>query len=169
MLTIIEANADDARRISQLFSESWKHAYRHLLPHESLSRLPEGYWVPTLRAWLGSGQMYGLLALDGDEPMGCIIYGRGRDPRWPDEGEIVNLYVRPGSLRRGIGSRLLAEAERQLRLDGYSRFYLWAIEGSGSADSFYRKHGYAVAEERISYHIYGTPVSDVRYTKEHRE
>lgn len=165
MLTIVEAAAEDARRISQLFAESWKTAYRHLLPADSLSRLPDGYWIPTLRAWLGSGQMYGLIALDGNDPVGAVIYGRSRDPHDPDTGEIVNLYVRPGSFRRGIGSLLLAEAERQLQLDGYSRFFLWAIEGADSADSFYRKHGYAQTGERIGYLIYGTQVHDVRYKK----
>ena len=166
MLTYRNATADDAALISHIFAASWRSAYTGVISGDYLHRLPADYWVPSLRSWLGSGQMYGIVAsLDGT-PVGCVIFGRGRDSAYGDWGEIVSLYLMPEYMRMGIGSKLLNEALGLLREDGYSRFYLWAIEGNGIGDAFYRKHGFRLTEERYPYRIGGQDVADIRYILE---
>ncbi len=163
MLTFRDATAEDSGLISHIFSTSWRKTYRGLINEDYLRRLPDDYWVPSLRSWLGSGQLYGLIALEDGRPVGCAIYGRGRDAACGDRGEIVSLYLLPDCMRRGLGSQLLQEVLRLLREDGYDRCYLWAIEGNSIADSFYRKHGFSRTEDRIPYRIGGQDVADVRY------
>ena len=119
--------------------------------------------MPSVRSWLGSGQLYGLIAMQDGRPVGCAIYGRGRDAQYDGWGEIVSLYLLPDCMRRGVGSALLDECLQLLREDGYDRCYLWAIEGNAIADSFYRKHGFIRTGERIPYRIGGQDVADVRY------
>lgn len=164
MLTFRDATAEDAGLISHIHSTSWRKTYRGLIPEDYLKRLPNDYWVPSVRSWLGSGQLYGLIALQDGRPVGCAIYGRGRDAQYDGWGEIVSLYLLPDCMRRGVGSALLDECLRLLREDGYDRCYLWAIEGNAIADSFYRKHGFIRTGERIPYRIGGQDVADVRYT-----
>ncbi len=52
------------------------------------------------------------------------------------------MVVATEAQRRGLGSRLLAEAERRLRAQGVSEVYLLTSRGNGTAE-FYEKNGYA--------------------------
>ena len=165
MLSFREATAEDAKLISYINATSWRGTYRGLLTDDFLQRLPNDYWVPSVRTWLASGQLYGLIALENGRPVGCCIYGRGRDAEHNGWGEIVSLYVLPDCMRRGVGSALLQEALRLLREDGYSSFYLWTLEGNHIADSFYRKQGFTPSADRFAYRIGGENVADVRYIR----
>lgn len=163
MLSFRDAAAEDAGLISHIYSTSWRKSYRGLISDDYLKRLPDEYWVPSVRSWLESGQLYGMLVYENGRPVGCAIYGRGRDAGYEDWCEIVSLYLLPDTLSRGIGGTLLGEVMRVMRDDGYTRFYLWAIEGNAMADGFYRKHGFIRTDDRIPYRIGGEDVADVRY------
>lgn len=165
MISLRAATADDARLISYINATSWRSAYRWLLTEDFLSRLSNAYWVPSVRAWLSGGQQYGLIAMQDGRPVGCCIYGRGRDAGYDDWGEIVSLYVLPDQLRSGAGGALLHEALRLMEADGYDRVYLWTIEGNLIADSFYRKHGFRATDDRFPYRIGGKDIADLRYIR----
>lgn len=166
MLTIREATAEDAPLISRIIARSWRGAYQDLIDPIYLSRLPEEYWLPSMRAWLGSGRMYGFIAEQDGMKVGCVIYGRGRDEAHADWGEIVSLYLLPEAMGKGLGGQLLTEALSALKKDGYDRVYLWAIEGNGRAEHFYRRHGFRQTDDRVHYKIGSRDVTDVRYTRE---
>lgn len=163
MLTFRDATEGDAALLSRIFCTSWRSAYRCLIPEDYLRRMPDDSWVPTLRSWLGSGRMYGLIAMQAETPVGAVIYGRGRDAGYEDWGEIVALYMLPDAVGRGTGSRLLQEARRLLREDGYPRCYLWSIDGNTAAEAFYRKRGFTRTEESIRYQLGGRDITDVRF------
>ena len=165
MLSFHDATAEDAKLISYINATSWREIYRGLLTDDFLHRLSNDYWVPSVRTWLASVQLYGLIALEDGRPVGCCIYGHGRDTELANWGEIVSLYVLPDSMRRGVGSRLLQEALRLLQEDNYVSCYLWAIEGNHIADAFYRKQGFTPTTERFAYRLGGQDVADVRYIK----
>ena len=95
---IREATAEDALLISRIIASSWQGAYQELIDPVYLSRLPDEYWLPSMRTWLDSGRMYGFIAEENGQPAGCIVYGRGRDEDYADWGEIVSLYVLPGMM-----------------------------------------------------------------------
>lgn len=163
MLTFRDASADDAALLSRIFCTSWRSAYRALIPEDYLRRMPDDSWVQTLRSWLGSGRMYGIIAAEGAEPVGAVIYGRGRDAGYEDWGEIVALYLLPDAVGRGTGTRLLQEALKLLHEDGYPRCYLWSIDGNTGAEAFYRKHGFSRTDECIHYQLGGQDMTDVRF------
>lgn len=166
MVNIREASGTDAALISHTIAESWRGAYQPLLDEAWLQRLPDEYWLPTMRAWLDSGRMYGRIAERDGRAAGCVIFGRGRDEDHADWGEIVSLYVTPDAMGRGIGSALLADALVSLQEDGFDRVYLWAIEGSRSTHGFYGRHGFRRTDDRVQYRIGGRDVCDVRYVRE---
>ena len=161
-----DAVPGDAMLISRLFAASWRVAYRGIVPQHYLDRLPDEYWLPSVRAWLMSGCFSAVLACEGDTAIGCVIFGRGRDEAYADWGEIVSLYLLPEHMRRGIGTALMQRALAAMRTDGYSRFYLWAIEGNSAADRFYHKLGFRLTEEAVDYKIGGGDVRDIRYVLE---
>lgn len=161
-MIIREATARDATQISSIIARSWRSAYQDLIDPVYLSRLPEEYWLPSVRSWLESGRMYGLMAETDAGAVGCIIFGRGRDDAYADWGEIVSLYILPEYMSRGIGSKLLRKALASLRDDGFSRVYLWMIEGNNHAQAFYYKHGFVAAGNTVEYKIGSRPVADIR-------
>lgn len=64
-------------------------------------------------------------------------------------GELSVIAVLPEFEGRGIGSRLLAAVEEWLVSVGRTEFWLWTSADSKTrAFSFYRKHGWAVAESK---------------------
>lgn len=160
---IREANAQDAEEISRIIARSWRGAYQGLIDPVYLDRLPEEYWLPAMRSWLSSGRMYGFLAEANNQPVGCVICGRGRDEDHATWGEIVSLYVLPDMMGRGVGAALLNAAMDSLRHDGYDRVYLWCIQGNDRADRFYQHHGFIATFDRVNYRIGSGDVSDIRY------
>ena len=121
--------------------------------------------MPSVRAWLGSGRLNGLLIYQNEKPVGCCIYGRGRDEDHSDWGEIVSLYMLPEAARQGLGSMLLERALDDMRAEGYKRFYLWAIRGNEAAAAFYRRHGFRVTTDHVDFQLGGEPVTDLRYVR----
>jgi len=57
-------------------------------------------------------------------------------------GEISNLYVRPAVRNCGVGSELLAAAERALAADGAESVTLDVLAANDAARRFYARHGY---------------------------
>lgn len=165
MVSFRDAAAQDASLISHIYATSWRKAYRGLISQDYLDRLPDDYWVSSVRAWLSSDRFSGLIILDDKRPVGCAIYGRGRDEDHGDWGEIVSVYLLPDVTRRGLGTALMQETLRRMRDDGFTRFYLWAIDGNAAADAFYRGLGFKVTGDHINYSIGGQNVRDIRYVK----
>ena len=163
---IREATAQDAALISRIIASSWRGAYQELIDPAYLARLPEEYWLPSMRTWLASDRMYGYIAeLDG-VPVGCIICGRGRDEDHSHWGEIVSLYVLPEVTGHGIGSALLTRALCTLKEDGYPHVYLWAIQSNVAALRFYLRHGFLLTEDQVTYRIGSGIVTDIRLIRE---
>lgn len=55
MLTFRDATADQAGLISHIYATSWRKTYRGHIAQHYLDRLPDEYWVPSIRSWLSSG------------------------------------------------------------------------------------------------------------------
>ncbi len=165
-MQIREAMAQDALLISRIIACSWRGAYQGLINPVYLSRLPDEYWLPTMRSWLSSGRLYGYIAEDNGTPVGCVIYGRGRDEDHADWGEIVSLYVLPESMGCGVGSSLLQSAIDALQADGYDQVYLWCIAGNNRAEAFYQRHGFRPTDDRVKYRIGSGNVTDIRFVWE---
>lgn len=79
------------------------------------------------------------------EPLGFVMFSfeTGRYSQDVTRGVVDNLYVRPGVRNRGVGSALLAAAERSLREAGADLVSLDAMAENENARRFYRRHGYA--------------------------
>ena len=164
-MDIREATAADAALISRIIATSWRSSYQGLIDPVYLSRLPEEYWLPSMRAWLESGRMYGYIAEVDNHAVGCVIYGRGRDEDHADWGEIVSLYLLPEFEKQGVGHALLTAALDALHADGYDRMYLWCIEGNAHAEQFYQRHGFTRDGGCVRYKIGSGEVTDIRFVR----
>jgi GNAT superfamily N-acetyltransferase len=163
--TILPAQPEDAVAIATLHVESWRSAYRGLLPDAFLdgpvveNRLI--LWRERLNGPAADRRLV-LKAILRGELVGfaCVLL----DDEPAHGPRLDNLHVRPPLKGGGIGSLLFHSA-----LDWVGRtapgqpMHLWVIEGNVPARRFYDRHGGVVAERRTLEVVPGIPVPELRY------
>jgi len=137
----------DAAAIARVHVDSWRGAYRGLLPDRILDGLSvsgrETLWRQRIAP--ASRGPRTLVAEVGGSVEGFVTFViRARDIEEPaGVGEIPALYVSPPAWRSGVGTALLAAALDALRAAGCREAILWMLDGNRRAALFYRSRGWA--------------------------
>ena len=122
-MTIRRGSVEDAAPVADVYLASRRAA---------AGRIPRGIHTDEdVRAWFASivlvEQEVWVAELAGDIVGILVLRGESLD----------QLYVRPEVQRRGVGTRLLAQAKR-----GRGRLRLYTFEANEPAREFYEKHGF---------------------------
>jgi ribosomal protein S18 acetylase RimI-like enzyme len=166
--TIVPAGREDAPAIAALHTESWRSAYRGLVPDAFLDgpvveeRLE--YWLHRLSTD-DEGPRHLLKAVQGNLMVGFVCVVRDADPEW---GPLLdNLHVKPACKGLGIGRELLGAAREWTALVAPGRpMHLWVIEDNTNARRFYERLGGVVAERQIVDFTAGIATPALRYVWE---
>lgn len=159
-MEIRKIKASDSRlEISRIYEESWKYAYRGMIPDAYLDRIPAGRWCSAIDA---EGR-YSLVLLDGDKRIGTSSYGASRFQDSKGWGEIISLYLLPGYCGRGFGKLLLDEAVRGLKNLGFRDIFLYVLEENYRARNFYEKYGFVNSNEFAEDDIGGKTLRELKY------
>ena len=158
------ARTEDAAALSRIHAWSWKQAYRGIVPQGYLDELPPDHWTEAVTGWIKDHRFHvDLLWLDG-QPVGGVIYGKSTDERWPEDGEIVSLYLLPEQMGKGHGRKLTDHALDVLAQEGYSRCFLWTFRDNARAIGFYNKLGFASTGAEIPVE-FGETLIGVHYSR----
>ncbi|MCE3554794.1 GNAT family N-acetyltransferase [Pseudonocardia sp. RS11V-5] len=143
MVGIRRAVPADARAIARVVVESWRSAYRDLLPAGLLAGLSvdgrEEFW----RRVLGEDPPAGVVVVAeeaGRDVVGFVAVRSRADA--PRVGELMALYVAPSEWRRTIGTLLHNAGVEHLARQGCARAELWVLAGNERAMAFYRARGW---------------------------
>lgn len=152
---------DDRRAISKVYEESWKFAYKGLIPQDYLDSIPEGNWAKAvdLPGWNT------LLMLDGVRIVGTSSYCHSRFDDWKDYGEIISIYFLPGYMGKGYGRALLQAAVDKLAEMGCRDILLWVLAENERAKRFYEKNGFAESGAYLNDNIGGKALREVQYVR----
>jgi GNAT superfamily N-acetyltransferase len=152
------ARSEDAGEIARVQLETWRVAYRRLLPKHVLDRLDEAWLTRQWSAAIDtppSTRHRVLVAIEQAEQsyvVGFAASGPADEqalaPEEPADGlgddavAVTDLLVEPRWGRRGHGSRLLAASVDLWREDGFATAVAWAYEGDPATRSFLTSTGW---------------------------
>ena len=152
---------DSRLEISRIYEESWKSAYRGVVPQAYLDGIPAGRWAEALdRAGWDT-----LVLTEGERLIGTSSVCASRWPDWLGFGEVVSLYLLPESMGKGYGKALLAAAVRRLAEQGFRDALLWVLEENRRARRFYERAGFTLAGDVMDGEIGGKPLREVLYLR----
>jgi ribosomal protein S18 acetylase RimI-like enzyme len=160
------ATGADAAAVAAMHVRAWQAAYRGIIPDSLLDSLDVG---ARARRYSfdrpGPGDPETWIAVDGDDVVGMVSVGPGRDEDLPGLGEVWALYVAPDRWRSGAGSALLAKAERLLADAGFTDAFLWVLEDNAPGRSFYEAAGWDAEGGTKTVDIGGRELVEVRYRR----
>ena len=112
------APSDDRREISRIYEESWKAAYRGIVPQDYLDGIQEGRWAQRLDipGWSV------MVCTEKGEYIGTSSFCRSRYEQYPDAGEVISIYLKPAYWGKGYGRKLLKAVTDELESRGFGHW-----------------------------------------------
>jgi ribosomal protein S18 acetylase RimI-like enzyme len=157
------ARTKDAEAIAHVQVETWRAAYPHALPAETLARVDVGQRAELWRGWLGEGRSATFVGEADGEVVGFVNVGASEDH--PGLGELYAIYVLPQAWGGGIGPELIERGEEELRARGFASATLNVLADNPRAQRFYERHGW-VRGETFQSSFLGHDVELARHRKE---
>ncbi len=151
---------DDLFQISNIYEQSWKFAYKGIIPDSFLESIPKGKWVNTVT----KEGFYSLVMIDEDAFVGTTSYCSSRFKQFDGYGEIVSIYFLPEYMGKGNGKALFKSAVEELSSLGFTKVFLWVLEDNLRARHFYEKIGMKLTDEYIDDNIGGKELREVAYS-----
>lgn len=152
---------DDRLAISHIYEESWKFAYKDIIPRSYLEGIPAGQWASRL----DEKDRNTLVMLENGMIIGTSSYGKSRYAAYEGFGEIISIYLLPEYIGRGYGRKLLDAVTEELVQLGYSNVFLWVLEENHRARMFYEKAGFIHSGEYLDTDIGGKELREMQYCR----
>ena len=166
-MNIRPAKPEDADALAKLHIDSWKAAYKGLVPQSYLNALDYEKRAQRFRDSLEKEQLETYVAENAENILGFVILGACRDEDVDKKttGEIWGIYLSPECWRKGIGSKLCFYAEGILKSYMYKTMVLWVFAKNFQARRFYEAMGYQLdgASKMLQP---GKALEAIRYRKE---
>jgi GNAT superfamily N-acetyltransferase len=150
-VSVRPALPEDAPEIARIQVDTWRTAYRSVLPETVLAGVSAEAAEPSWRAAIASPptpRHHVLVAVEGRWRVGFVAFGPADelepgDPEPETTVAIAPLLVEPRWGRRGHGSRLLAATVDHARADGMTRAVTWLPEADDPSREFFLSAGWA--------------------------
>ncbi len=146
--------SSDRPHIAALQTESWRDSYTEALPETYLT----GQLAEDLEHHWHKVQIQPQDIVLIAEEKGII----GFIAVWcRPKPYIDNLHVKPSKRSKGVGSKLMASAARQMVQQGHQTAYLWVVESNQRAIRLYQRLGGVCTEQALK-NLFGHKVPSVK-------
>lgn len=152
-------STDDRYEISKIYEESWKFAYRGIIPQAYLDSILRGQWASKV----DEPDWNTLVCVEDEKIVGTTSFSRSRFEQFSNWGEIISIYLLPAYMKKGFGRALLEAAIFELGKVGYHDIFLWVLEENINARRFYEKVGFTLTSEYLDDKIGGKELREVSY------
>lgn len=150
---------DDLEALSRIYEESWKYAYKNIVPQSYLDSIPPGNWIPHLK----DPAMSVLVLTDNGRFAGVSSFCPSRFDDFKNYGEIVSIYLLPEYMGWGMGKALLDKTVSQLSASGFKDIVLWVLEDNSRARKFYEGAGFVFSGKFLDDDIGGKALREMAY------
>ena len=151
--------SDDRLAISKVYEESWKYAYKGIVPQDYLDSISEGQWASHIE----HTDRKNLVMFQEGIIIGTSGFGKSRMAEMNGFGEIISLYFLPEYMGKGYGRLLLQAVVSELKKMGLGKMFLWVLEENRNARYFYEKCGFVQTERCLFSDIGGRKLKEVQY------
>ena len=164
MMKIRQSNTSDTSAIARVRVESWRAAYRGIVPDDFLDGMDAAQWADGYRRFLENppDRLVSFVAEVDRTIVGMAAAGPNRDHDTPYSAELFLIYLLPGYWRRGIGLKLVDATARSLIDLGLSSMIVWVLAENWPARRFYEALGGRYFRKRPT-DIAGSPLQEVSY------
>ena len=152
---------DDLLQVSRVYEQSWKHAYKGIIPQSYLDSIPEGRWAKSV----SKPDMSSIVLIDNGTIVGTSGFCASRWEKFAGYGEIVSVYLLPEYTGKGYGRKLMETAMCELRKQGFDKLLLWVLEENTNARRFYEHLGFTNSGEVLDDNIGGKDLKELMYIK----
>jgi len=160
---ISPAQADDAAALARIHVDSWRSAYRGILPDAFLDALSYGQREDLWRRVLADrGSRHLLVARESEGPIvGFVLGGRSTAGASAYDAELHALYVLEAHQRRGVGTGLFRALVTALVEEGSGSLLAWVFAQTPSVAFCAHLGGHRVDERSIE--VAGHPVDEIGF------
>ena len=114
------ATVDDAEELGYVHTESWKAAYKDIIPDEVLKNMNIEERQKRFEKAIKNQEEENAVLLVDEKIVGFITLGKCRDDDFDDTvGEIWGIYLLSSYWGRGLGSDLISWGIDELKNRGY--------------------------------------------------
>lgn len=164
---IRRAAEHDAGRIAEIHVETWRAAYRGLIPEDYLAGLDVHRRAVVWKSIIGAPEEVVLVAVRGDRIVGFCSFLPSRDSAAPPEiGEVAAIYVEPRQWGRGAGRSLMETALDHAGRHGFVAVTLWVLSTNEQAKRFYSQAGFSADGAVQDDKRLGFPIHEIRYRRD---
>lgn len=150
---------DDRLAVGKIYAESWKYAYKGIVPQSFLDGISE----EDCGRNLDREGIFCLVAVEDGKLVGTSSYCKSRFKEYADFGEIISIYFLPEYIGKGYGKKLLAAAVKSLSEMGFRDVFLWVLEENHGARTFYERCGFFPGGEKMTSEIGGKVLTELQY------
>ena len=167
-IEIWAATLSDAKEIARIHVDTWRAAYRGIVPEEYLAGLSYAESQEMWRRIMGEGGEQDVCVFVAEEGGTLFGFSSGRArTRFSQglteyKGVLETLYVLPARQGEGIGRRLVGAIAGRLADIGVPSMLLWALQENKSARRFYESLGGTLLGEG-RFELGGAELSEVAY------
>jgi len=141
-IVIKKTGVDEISKISEFLVNCWKSTYKNTINDEYLSSMEKDYWVVFLNEKFREKKIECLTAENKNEMIGVCTFGNSITEKYPNDGEIISLYILEEYNGKGIGHQLFCLAQEELRSQGFQYGIVSTFCGNLKAIQFYENHGF---------------------------
>lgn len=151
---------DDLLEISNIYEQSWKFAYKNIIPQDYLDSIPSGRWAGNINR---AGMNNNLIVIENEKIIGTSCFGKSRWEKYSEYGEIVSIYFLPEYMGKGYGKFLIKRVIDELKNMGFKNILLWVLADNHRARKFYEKCEFIQTGEFKDDNIGGKELREIMY------
>ncbi|AEJ44187.1 GCN5-related N-acetyltransferase [Alicyclobacillus acidocaldarius subsp. acidocaldarius Tc-4-1] len=161
VITFRAARPADLEGVGRVHVETWRQAYRGVVPSSFLARMDPAMSAERFRKRLSDPKQAFWVALAGEDVVGFASGGPNRLADFEADAEIYTLYVCPSWQGRGIGRRLVGQLADWFKQQGHQSVAVVTFRANPWR-RFYERLGGRIAGEK-TFEVDGVALPEVVY------